>query len=300
MNPALIWVLSAGAVAGFGVALLVRALAPVQPELHDALVRLDERTPPPSPGVSAGEGATPARRLLARVGARLGRLRITTPDEDLALVGLTREQFLALRVGAPLAGLVVGPVMAAVTALAGVPLPAVFTVAESLALGGLLYVYVGRTVAQRARAARLEMRYALVSYINVVALWRAAGSGIVEALESAAAVTDSWTYRRIARQLDHAARAGQQPWEGLAELARSLDIRELADVGSIAGVSGREGAAVFDTLLARARSLRGQLLTDERSEANELSTRMTYPQTLLALATVAFLLYPALERLLSS
>lgn len=301
MNTNLVFVLAVGGLVGLGAFILVRALAPIQTDLSDGLARLDSGTTLAnhSSGLFASaDEIGPLTRLLAKVSGGLGRLRITTPDADLQIIGWTREQFIGVRVLFPLCALAIGPVFSVLVWLAGFSLPWVISAVQSLGLAAVIWVVIGRWVATRADEARREMRYALVSYINVVALHRASGSGIVEALDGAANLADSWAYRKIAQQLDHSERAGQQPWEGLADLARRLDIKELADVGSIAGVSGREGASVFDTLLARARSLRGQLLAEEKTEASDASTRMAYPQTILVGVVMVFLLYPALIRLL--
>lgn len=302
MSGNMVFLLIAGGAVGLGVVLLLRALAPVQTDLADGLARLDssalmaEHTGLVRLG--AVEDPSALTRLFIAVSHRLGRLRITTPDADLQILGMTREQYVGLRVLASLAALALGPLLTALVWVAGFSLPVVFSVVESLLLAAVIWWYVGRAIAGRAEDARREMRYALVSYINVVALYRAAGTGIVSALHEAATVSGSWAYRQITRQLAYSERAGHQPWEGLADLARTLDIKELADIGSIASVSGVEGGAVFDTLLARARSLRSQLLTDEKTEAAEASTKLTYPQTMLAAVVMVFLLFPAMMRLL--
>jgi len=53
-----------------------------------------------------------------------------------------------------------------------------------------------------------------------------------------------------------------------------------------------DGAAVYNTLLATARTLRHAELSDARSQANEVSERMSRPLALLVFGLTAFVLVP--------
>jgi Flp pilus assembly protein TadB len=150
-----------------------------------------------------------------------------------------------------------------------------------------------RLVHDKAEARRREMRYALVSYLTLVALHRAAGQGMAAALEVAAESSSAWTFRRIGGRIDSALRAGIPPWQGLAALAAEVGIDELSDLASIADTAGTAGAGVYSTLLAKARALRNALQSDEEKTASILSARMVIPKALLGIVTLLFLLYPA-------
>ena len=76
-----------------------------------------------------------------------------------------------------------------------------------------------------------------------------------------------------------------------------MGVDELADLSAITAGASTQGAAIYDTLLARATSLRAQLQTDEVAAAQVASGRMAIPKALLAMATMAFLLYPAIAQL---
>lgn len=65
-------------------------------------------------------------------------------------------------------------------------------------------------------------------------------------------------------------------------------------------LAGRDGAAVYATLRARAAGLRTQLLAAATTKANAASEHMTVPVSLLGLCFMALLGYPALVRILLS
>jgi len=55
---------------------------------------------------------------------------------------------------------------------------------------------------------------------------------------------------------------------------------------------------VYETLRARGKSLRVQLLNNEHTHANEASERMTIPMTMLAMVFVGIILTPLVMNLL--
>src|SRR3546814_17692470 len=75
-----------------------------------------------------------------------------------------------------------------------------------------------------AKRARVEFARALGAYIDLVALERHNGSGVRQAMESAAEVADSWVFRRLSEELGRSRWSGLPPWDALHALAEELEI----------------------------------------------------------------------------
>ena len=86
------------------------------------------------------------------------------------------------------------------------------------------------------------------------------------------------------RAIRRAALSGRKPWSDLRALGEELGVPELRNLADIAEVAA-DGAAVYNTLLATARTLRHAELSDARTEANQVSERMSRPLALLVLRT---------------
>jgi tight adherence protein C len=288
VNPVLVALMAAGALVGVGVALAVSTFGRAHPDLAGALTALDERTPRPLIG---------RRPILARA---LRLLPGSVPEDDLLLIGWTTDRFLASRAASAVGYAAAGPALALVLWLldAGLPLvvPGGFTVAGAI----VGWLGPGRRVAQRADTAREELRFALVSYLQQVGLLRQGGAGVATSLSVPARnLTDGWAMRRIADELSLAERAGLMPWEGLRRFGAQVGVDELADLSAIAAGAGHDGGAVVDTLLARAESLRDELLADEHADAHRASAQMSTPGALQVFLISAWILFPAGVALLS-
>ncbi len=157
-----------------------------------------------------------------------------------------------------------------------------------------------RSVRARAEDAREELRFALVSFLQQAGLLRQGGAGVATALSlPARLLADGWAMRRIADELAIAERAGQMPWEGLRRFGEHVGVDELTDLSAIAAGAGQDGAAVVDTLLKRAESLRDELLADEHATAHRASGQMSTPGALQVFLIATWVLYPAAVALLS-
>jgi len=166
--------------------------------------------------------------------------------------------------------------------------------------GGLLgFVSPDLAVRARARGAREAFRHAVGAYLDLVALERAADGGPAEALHRAAAVGQAWTFVRIQEALDRARLSGEPPWAALAALAAEMGVDDLRDLADIIALAGDDGAAVYDTLVAKAAGLRARALADAEAEANAASERMTLPAVLLGLGFLILVCYPGLARVLT-
>ncbi|WP_219414192.1 hypothetical protein [Pseudonocardia nigra] len=288
MNVTLLLALAAGLLVGLGAALAVSAIGRGHPVLADALAALDERTAGPS---------TPQGRAWLSL---LRRLPGAVPAADLELLGWTRDRFLLGRAGAAATYCAAGPALALVLAVVDVGLP--IAVPAGFTLAGAVVGWSGyaRRVEQRAEAAREELRFALVSYLQQVSLLRRGGAGVATALAlPARLLDDGWAMRRIGEELDLAERSGQMPWDGLRRFGERIDVSELADLSSIAATAGHDGGAVIDTLLARAESLHDELLADEHADAHRASGQMSTPGAVQVFLISAWVLFPAGAALLA-
>ncbi|TDC48679.1 hypothetical protein E1212_20575, partial [Jiangella ureilytica] len=224
-------------------------------------------------------------RAVLRRGAGSSLLHV--PHRDLALLRRSVPHFLGERALCAAIGLLVPTAAMAALAAGGVRLPfAVPAITAPVAAVLLSYLPL-YTVAELAQAKRAEFRRAMATYIDLVALERAAGSGATQSLESAARIGESWAFQRLRDELAHASWAGVPAWEALRTVGRDLRLPELTDTGDVMRMSAREGATVYEVLRARASAMRSELLTSDQARAGARTERATAP---LAATAVVFML----------
>jgi Flp pilus assembly protein TadB len=282
------WLVAAGALTGLGCWLVVSELIPAGPSLRAAIDRLD-----------SGGSSDDRIVLPARLGERLAAAApwVHVPRQDLRLLGQDPADWLARKVSLGFAGLAAVPVLSALLALGGLSVRWTIPAGATAALAAGLFFVPDVATRMRARGRRADFRYALTSYIDLVALERGAGAAPTEALEAAAEVGRGWAFERIGGALSRARNASAQPWDGLARLAGEIGISELADLAEIASVAGQDGARILDTLGARAESMRAEALAAAKSQAGARSTTMVLPIALLAGGFLVLLIFPDFYRL---
>jgi len=296
MNPTTLGLLAAGGAVGGGAAILGALLVPSRPDLLAALA-------PASPAAATSDGAPAASRfggIQARIETALASTRLTTPDVDLRVIDMRRGEYLLTRIALAAVALLIGPIYALIFTIADLPIPAAIPAGIGVGLSLLTWAAVPTVIANKAEMRRGEMRHSLVAFLQLIALHRAAGAGTGAAVDNATTASDLWTFRRLAAATAKAARAGRPAWHGVGELAEEMGVDELADLSAITATAGTQGAAIYDTLLARATSLRAQLQTDQLAAAQVASGRMSIPKALLSMATMAFLIYPAIVQLVAT
>ncbi|WP_448812102.1 TadC protein [Agromyces bauzanensis] len=293
------YALAIGAVAGLGIALLIAELAPRRPSLAAALDRLGGVDVVTAPDGSDAD----AKSRLGLWGQRhlAGRPGFTVPRRDLMILEKTPTEFFATKLLLLMLLGVLVPVLLSLVAWA-TNLGPLFTggaalLSIPLALVGVLLA--DTMVRQEAAEARQEAARGVAVYLELVATQRHRGSTAAVALEMSATISDTWVFRRIREVLHQARLSGIQPWDALAQLSEETGVPELNDVADIMRLSG-EGTAVYQPLRKRGQALRVQLLNQEHLEANRLSERMTYPQTLLGVIFLAILVTPPLMQLMAS
>jgi len=298
MNALQLWILAGLMVSG-GLVTIGWYFAPAQPDLADALGRVAataENTR--QPAAELGERPELADRLgLWAMRYLPGRLWGSTPHRELAILGRSIHRFYGEKL---LFALIVAagvPLLAAIFSMTFV-VPTAVTVGAVL-VGALFgWLAPNGNVATAARDARLEFNRALGSYVDLVALERSAGgSAARQALENAAEIGDSWTFRRIRDELARSRFSGEPPWDAIHHLADEFGLPALDDVADIMRLAGAEGSQVYDTLRARSTALRSALLAAEQIKANALSGRMAIPTTLMAIVFCVILVTPAVLRL---
>lgn len=278
-----------GAGFGLGVFLAGNELRPASPALGAALARLQ----PPAGSVREVQTSTVA----GRVAHRMPRI---IPATDLRLLGRTPDEFVTSLTAATLIGLALPSVLLGLLALAGRGIGISIPVGAALGFAALLIVIVYRDIAYKATAARRDCRRAVCTFIDLVALQRAAGRGTEESLNRAASKGSGWVFGRIRRTLLRAELEVTTPWDGLKALGSDLGVSELSDIGDIMQAAGVAGAQVYRTLRARATSLRAQIRADELSRAELRTTQLEIPGALLLIVLMLLALYPFIARLLDN
>lgn len=291
-----------GALIGAAGGLLLWRLMPSEPRLDDVLERL-------SPATASAQAR---RREAAAAPSRVERLGqwglksmpasawTATPTRELRLLQIPLARYHGEKVAFALGGLLLGPVAGAFLTLLGYSVPVTIPVLGSIALGVGGFFLPDYNVRDDAKKARHEFSRALASYIDLVALERASGSGPRQALEIAAEVGDSWVFQRLGEELARTRWSGVTPWESLTELSTELGLSELADLADIMRLSGEDGAQVWSNLRARSAGMRAAMLNVEKARSAEISEQMTMPMSMLGMVFLAILVTPALLRVMTS
>jgi Flp pilus assembly protein TadB len=292
-------VLLFGAGTGLGLWLILIGWAPRPPRLDKALdapYGLTRRAQAQSEEAAsgwAGRWGRPAVRWLHRAGLPLASTR-----RDLATVDKPVDVHLAEQATATVLGLLVPPVLATLLALAGMAPGVTVPAAASLVLGAAGFLAPELSVRSDAAKHRAAFRDALSSFLDLVVISLAAGSGVDQALDEAAAVGSGPAYAELRYALTEARLARVPPWDILAVLGQRLALAELQQLAATVGMAGAEGARVRASLRSRAVAMRERQLTDAEGEANAATERMSLPIVALFGGFLIFLGYPALAAVL--
>jgi tight adherence protein C len=282
----------AGMLIAGGLVLAVRALCPAPPSLMAALEQLAAeptvRTAPASTQDRWDWLPVPVARALD------GHLGVS--DADLAIIGWTRAQLAARKLTLALAGLLTPSLFGLVFVLLDVPVPFALPVAVGLGIAVVGWFLPSAEAREAADKARVEFRSNLESFVTLVAGERRARGSVEQALEEAAEISGSMPFVRMRRAIRRAALSGRKPWGELRDLGEELQVAELRNLADIAAVAA-DGASVYNTLLASARTLRHAELSDARTEANQVSERMSRPLALLVTGLTLFVLVPFMLRM---
>ena len=290
--------LAFGALIGLGVAVMLYALVPAQPDLRDVLTRL---SPParPRPGAPVPSVNPDTEERLGIWAERTlpARLLGAPPARDLAVLRKTPAQFYGRKVLYGLLGLVLPALLTGFFTLLGIGIPFVVPVGATVILSGVLFMMPSRDISADANTARSIGARALSPPTELSARDRNAGAGAPAALANAAEVGDSWVFRQIGQELARSRYNGQPPWDSLKVLSEDLGLPELADVADIMRLANDESSEVYRQLRARSASPRSALLSAELAQAGVVEERMYLPASFLGVVFLALLMAPPLLRL---
>ncbi len=302
MNTSVQIAVLVGAVAGLGIFLIIRGFIPARPTLGSTLERLHHTVPvyvgarppgagpiyaPPRPDTAATSGlvSEPVLKWLA------------PPTTELRLIGQTVDRYVLEKIGFSLFGLLFPTIMSVLLGMFGVKIPWMIPTIIAIGLAAGMFFLVDANIKQKAALAREEFRRAVATYLTLVGLVRYGGAGAVESMESAARIGDGWVFDRIRAALEDARYANEAPWARLRQVAVEIGVPDLGDVGDIMGLVGDQGAQVYQTLLARAASLRVALRTKEQQRAATATTLLYIPTSMLLMVFLVLIGYPAISQI---
>ncbi len=290
--------IAGGLLAGLGLVLAVRAWRVAPPALAAALAGLSG-APAPSQATGAGSSrwwlpAGWASRLATRPGWKVG-----CSDEDLAILGWTREQLMARKLTLAAAGFLAPGALSVLLAVFGLGGIAAFPAVAGVAIAAIAWRTPSAQAKELADKARAAFRTNLEFFLTLVAGERRARGSVEQALDEAVRVSGTGAFVAMRRVIRRADLAGEKPWAALRRLGEELAVPELKNLSDIAATAA-DGAAVYQSLLAAARTLRHTELAQARTEANLISERMARPLSLLVFGLMLFVMVPFVLRMLGS
>lgn len=299
MSPLTLAIVSGGLV-GLAIAVVVVGRLPAHVDLAEAIGRI---TPSRHPGrTDAPESPPPPSDSTERLGAWAARVLppavwTRTPHRELALLQVPVARFYGEKMLFAAIGLAMPAMISACAVVVGLPVPAVVPAVVGVVLAVLMFFLPNYNAYSNAKALRGEFRIALAAFADLVALERAAGSGVRQAMENAAGVTDTRVFVRLSEELARSRWSGLPPWDALAALADELGLPELHDVADVLRLSGTEGTAAYQSLTARSAGLRSAILNDDLARANALGEQLAIPGSLLGAVFIVLVIAPFLLRM---
>lgn len=285
-----------GALAAWGISLVVTGLVPARVSLGDALERLD------APATVADD--SPAQWWVRLLGVPLvetgfGQAWTRPASRDLRVIGRSPAEHLARTVALVAVALLWAPATFGLIALGGVDVTWVLPLWVSFVLGAVALVVPALEVRAKAAERRRSFRHALGCFLDLVAVRLAGGAGVDSALAGSAAAGDGWAFAELRQALTDARLRGEPSWNGLAHLGEAIGVGELQELAASAGLAGDEGARVRVSIAAKARAIRMRGLADAEAAAQSASERMSLPVVLLMTGFIVFLGYPAVAAVLN-
>lgn len=288
--------LAIGGLMGLGLTLVARGLLAGPRPLGEALRCLSVE----DADVAGAPGASLPLRAAEALGVGLERLGLSTSvtDADLRVVGRSREQHHIEKLSGAVAGLALPPALTVVTRLGGVATPLALAAIASVGLALLGYVLPDALLRNAAAERRRAFRYALSSYLDLVTVILAAGTGAETALLDASTAGRGWAFRQLQVTLERSRLSGESPWRAFGRLGEELDLPELREVASSLDLAGSHGARVRMSLEARARAMRSRDLAETEADAESATERMSIPSVVLVVGFIVFVGFPAAYEIL--
>lgn len=157
-----------------------------------------------------------------------------------------------------------------------------------------------RSIARRAADRRQQLDISLASYLDLVNVLVAGGSGTETALLAASEAGDGWTFELFRDVLRRSNQTGTAYWEQLRRAGDDLGAASLVETAMTIQLAGQHGARIRRSLAVRAASLRARQMATLEHAANQTTEHMGLPMVMIFLGFVALLGYPALVTTLGS
>lgn len=291
MSPDLVAFLP-GAAIGCGLALLVLRAAPRMVRVSDVLDRLGD--------VVTTSAATPASKLSERLGNWVHQHApdvpgFTAPIKQLDLLDIPVSKFYAQKIQ-----------LATIGFIAPIILPIVFQLVLGYFfalplllcpfLAAVMWTIPDSTVRSKAKDAQREFTRFVTVYLELVAVALLGDTTADSALTSAAAVSDTWVFRRIRREYRMADLTRVSKWDALERLGVDVDVPALVDMSRMLRLSEAR-VGLRDQLRAACRKLRSQVAADDKDAAQRLTSRMDLPVLCCLLPILAITIVPTLLQL---
>lgn len=283
------WLVMSGAALACAVALVVTGWRQPRPSLDRTLRRL--RRPP------ARTGADGAGGFVAEIVRHVGGGAVARSwAPSLRLIGRSVEAHVGALVAAALIGFVAPTAgfltlrsLGAISVGAGVPL--LVSLATAFAAPAIVHA----DAMGRADDARIDVRYQLSAYLDMVIMLLAGNTGHEGALGQAARAGDGLLFHELRRRMREVGATGQSLVEALVLVADDYDLVELRQVAGTTSLAAAQGAPVARTLSAKCSTLRGTISAEQEANARVRTDKVTPPLVGMALLFMALLIYPALS-----
>ncbi|MEY9934114.1 tight adherence protein C [Catenulispora sp. GP43] len=287
---------------GAGLWLLLIGLRPPAPRAASVLARLSAVTavakPLPTPqepascwSARAGRRAVP---LLTRIGLPTARTR-----RDLLILGRGPEDLLAQQAATGTTGLILAPVSDLWFNALGLRIPGTLLVLGATMAAGVLFWTPVMSTATAAKIASAETRAALAMFLELAGSSFAAGGGVEQSLNDAAAIGDGPTFTKLRAALAEAELTRTPIPAVFGRLADELDSPDLAQLAASLSLTGSEGARIKDALGAKAQVLRARQLADVQAAAEAATERTGVPIGLMFFAFMIAIGFPSVVKVLA-
>ena len=141
---------------------------------------------------------------------------------------------------------------------------------------------------------RIDVRFQLSAYLDMVTMLLAGNSGHEGALREAARAGDGLLFRELRRRMREVGAKGNSLVDALSLVGEDLGVVELEQVAAVTALSAAEGAPVARTLAAKCSTLRSTLAAQQEADARIRTDKVTPPLVGMAVLFMALIIYPAL------
>lgn len=248
----------------------------------------------------SSEAGTQVVGIAPRIGALANRPKIQRLSggwaQPLRLLGRSPEAHLGVLVIGGLVGLTTPALVLALMQMLGVVDLDIFVPVGLALISGLAVVFALHSDAMaRSAEVKIDLRYQLGAYLDMVTMLLAGNSGYEGALEQAARAGDGMLFRELRRRMREVATAGHSLVTALSLVAADFGVVELEQVAATATLSAAEGAPVARSLTAKCSTLRSTLSAEQEAAARVRNDKITPPLVGMALLFMALIIYPALN-----